>query len=244
MRYGENYFNVPRRLSYFMGFNHDLFPVDDVRLRRALVLVIDRAQLVRDLAWHHLTPAHGSWIPHEVPGHSPDIGLEYNPVLARRLLAEAGYSGGRGFPELEMVLLDTPLNRELGKYLATLWQEELGITIRPGYLAMDPYIERLQPVLPAIRFGGWEADYPDPETFLWAVTRQLSDERVHQILNEARRATEQEKRLALYRQADKLLIEEAIIMPHTYGLGHYFVSPRVRKFPKTRLWRDIIVDPD
>jgi ABC-type oligopeptide transport system substrate-binding subunit len=109
---------------------------------------------------------------------------------------------------------------------------------------MDAYIDRLEPVLPAIRFGGWEADYPDPETFLWASTRQLNDERVQKMLNEARQTTEQEKRLALYRQADKLLIDEAIILPHTYGLGHYFVSPRVRKLPKTLRWRDIVLDPD
>ena len=75
-----------------------------------------------------------------------------------------------------------------------------------------------------------------------SVTRD--NEKIQAITEAATRTTEQHKRLALYRQADKMLMEEALIIPLTYGLKHYFTSSRIRNLPGTLLWRDIVVDPD
>ena len=58
----------------------------------------------------------------------------------------------------------------------------------------------------------------------------------------ARIMIDQHERLALYRQADKILMEEALLVPLRYILDHFIVSPRILKFPLTLRWRDFIVD--
>ena len=75
------------------------------------------------------------------------------------------------------------------------------------------------------------------------MTKQ-NHERFLAIIDDAGITIDQQKRLALYRQADKLLMDEALIIPLFYGLGLYLISSRVRKFPMTLLWRDFILDPD
>jgi oligopeptide transport system substrate-binding protein len=184
-------------------------------------------------------------------GHSPDIGLPFDPTTARRLLANAGYPGGKGLPLLEVIWADSPANRDQGNYLAKQWQEWLGITAEPVYLPAYEWAQSLFPDLPPmIHFLSWGADFPDPDNFLrrGVGTALRLNKKLEAITETAARTTDQQKRLALYRQADKMLMEEALIIPLTYGLDHYFIGPRVRSFPTasrfTLRWRDIVVDPD
>jgi ABC-type transport system substrate-binding protein len=76
------------------------------------------------------------------------------------------------------------------------------------------------------------------------VIRAQDNKDLQEFLHAARETVDQSQRLALYREADKLLIEEALVIPLAYTLGHYFVSSRVRKLPKTLLWQDIVLDLD
>jgi oligopeptide transport system substrate-binding protein len=246
LQLGESYFNIPQGVTFSVRFNPSVWPVDDVRLRRALAMAIDRDHFVHTLALEQAVPAHGGWVAPGLPGHSPDIGLGFNPIAAQRLLAEAGYPEGEGLPELEMVWPDYPTNREQGNYLAEIWKEHLGVTIQPLYLPFYEWDKRIHSEPAAIHAFGWRADYPDPDNFLRSGSGRAirKDEKFQAIIEEARRTMDQQKRLALYRQADKLLMDKALIIPLTYNLTHYFVSSRVRKFPATLRWQDIIINTD
>jgi oligopeptide transport system substrate-binding protein len=245
-QFGENYFNVPNWTTYGIAFNPTVSPVNDVHLRRALAMAIDRDQLVGALSIDQATPAHGGWIPYGLPGHSPGIGLPFDPLVARRLLAEAGLLDGNELSGLEMVWPDNQFNRKQGAFLAKLWLTHLGIAVRPVYLQYNEWLECINRDPPAMYFSGWTADYPDPDSFVRPGSGLGSkyNERFVEIIDAARATTDQRQRLTLYCQADKLLVEEALIIPITYGLGQYLVSSRVRRLPATLLWRDIIVDPD
>lgn len=246
-RYGEHYVNVPTLATDGIVFNRRISPLDDIRVRRALTMVIDQAHYVRDLLQDQAAPALGGWIPPGLPGHSPDIGLPCDPATARRLMAEAGYPEGRGFPSLDMVWFDGPLPRKEGNYLARVWQEQLGITIQPVHVPFSEWNDlgkRLD--LPAVYMICWFADFPDPDNFLRTGLPEIvrTNRRFFEKIEAARVLTDQHERLALYREADKILIEEALILPLRYTLRHFFVNPRVRKFPLTFYWKDFIVDPD
>lgn len=248
-RYGEHYVNVPTLATFGIVFNEKLPPFDDYRVRRALAMAIDQVHYVRDLLQDQATPALGGWIPDGVPGHSPDIGLPHDPAAARLLMAESGYPEGRGFPSLDMVWfdIDIPLMRKEGSYLSQVWQEQLGITIHPDYVPFNEWFDLMQHLdLPPIILYGWFADFPDPDDFLRAGLPGTirTDRRIREINKAARVLTDQGRRLALYKEADKILMEEALVVPLIYSSGHFFISPRVRKFPLTLRWRDIIVDPD
>ena len=72
------------------------------------------------------------------------------------------------------------------------------------------------------------------------------DERFDELVEKARRVMDQEERLGLYAQADKILIEAAAIIPLTYSWSHTLVKPWVRKFPALALnqwlWKYIVIE--
>jgi oligopeptide transport system substrate-binding protein len=242
-QYGENYLTISYGDTRAVAFNSRIPPLDDVRLRRALAMAIDKDLLVQSLVMEQANPAHGGWVPPGLPGHSPGAGLPFKPDEARLLLAEAGYPEGRGLPELEMVWDDIPSSVEQSHSIARIWQEQLGVTVRPLHLPPFEWAARITSEQPAIAYVGWAADFPDPENFL---RRQFFTKQGHErflaLIDAAGTTIDQQERLDLYRQADKLLIDEALIIPLYYGMGHYLVSSRVRKFPTTLRWRDIIID--
>jgi ABC-type transport system substrate-binding protein len=93
------------------------------------------------------------------------------------------------------------------------------------------------------------SNYPDPDDFLrsFRIQSRWQNERYNGLVEEARRVADQGKRMALYQDAERLLIEEAAIMPLAYGRCHLLVKPWVRRWPisMTRFWfwKDVIIDP-
>ena len=98
---------------------------------------------------------------------------------------------------------------------------------------------------------GWVTDYPDPDSFLrasaWRVRTRWQNEAFDALVERARRVTHQEERMKMYRKADRTLVEEAPIVPLSYGRIHRLVKPWVRKLPISPMgvssWKDVIVEP-
>ncbi|MBN1137098.1 MAG: hypothetical protein JXM73_10950, partial [Anaerolineae bacterium] len=105
---------------------------------------------------------------------------------------------------------------------------------------------------PPHMFGmGWGADYPDPDSFLRAsLIRHYTRWRnptYNELVERARRGTDQGERMALYAQADRLLIEEAVLLPGTYARAHLLVKPWVSRYPTLpvprHFWKDVVIEP-
>ncbi|MCP4535661.1 MAG: peptide ABC transporter substrate-binding protein, partial [Chloroflexi bacterium] len=126
-RYAGEYISFPTLQVTYIEFDLSQPPVDDLRVRQALALAVDKGTLANVVLGGYRSPATGGMAPPGMPGHSAEIGLPYDPERARRLLAEAGYPDGRGFP-----VIDCPLNQNVGpvnEYLQAQWRENLGIEI-------------------------------------------------------------------------------------------------------------------
>jgi oligopeptide transport system substrate-binding protein len=174
--------------------------------------------------------------------------LLYDPDGARQLLAEAGYPGGRGFPFVEACARERI--RPQTEYLHAQWRDNLGVEIPWELMDWELYLARLDERPAHIIQFGWEADYPDPDSFLRTGNVQQRtrwrDETYDRLVEKARRVLGQEERLRLYARADKILIEAAAIIPLTYSWSHVLVKPWVRKFPALALnqwhWKNIIIE--
>jgi oligopeptide transport system substrate-binding protein len=230
-----------------VAFNVSRPPFDDVRVRRAFVLAIDREWLA-DVVWRgYYSPATGGFVPVGMPGHSMGIGLPYDPEQARTLLAEAGYPGGRGFPIVDALVA---LHR-VGEYLQTQWRENLGLEITWKAMEVGAFLSRLDRDPPNLLLFAWGADYPDPDNFLRvcsARSRARWQNRVYErLVEEAWHITDQEERLTMYQEADRILVEEAAIMPILYQRLHLLVKPWVSKHPtsaiRVQFWKDVIIQP-
>jgi ABC-type oligopeptide transport system substrate-binding subunit len=113
------------------------------------------------------------------------------------------------------------------------------------------FVERVCRELPSISLVRWVADYPDPDNFLrvglamWL--RGWGNETYAKFVEEASRSMVQEERMNLYKRADKILVEEAAVVPLNYVRQHLLIKPWVKKHPTSAtmgwFWKDVIIEP-
>jgi ABC-type oligopeptide transport system substrate-binding subunit/DNA-binding SARP family transcriptional activator len=246
------YLRVPTLQTTYIGFDVERPPFDDDGVRRAFVLATDREALADEALKGNCLPAMGGFVPPGMPGHSPGIALPYDPDCARRLLAEAGFPGGQGFPPVEALALLIFLPHV--RYLQSQWKGILGVEILWQLGDLQSLFDRVHgPAPPQLLAMGHMADYPDPDSFLRATTPlgPLCIGRGNQgcegLAEAARQVADQPERMRLYRQAEKILIEGAGIMPLTHEPYHYLLKPWVTKYPtgamNLRFWKDVDIEP-
>jgi len=217
------------RLSiFYVGFNHraSLFK-DHPLLRRALLHAIDTEFIVRVLDEGKDTVASGV-IPPGLLGHRPGGAPAYDPDLAARLLAEAGFPKGRGLPELTYVTNDTTGFRQIAERIQSDWAR-IGVKTAlqmSDFAAFMKALEAFKTDTAAVYRFTWFADWPDPDSF---VTAQFgtggvgnyglySSAALDQLLDQGRREPDPAQRDALYRKADTMLMEDAALIPlYWYG---------------------------
>jgi len=232
-------------------FITDRPPFDNPDLRRAFVLATDREKLAREVG--NKLPATGGYLPPSLPGYSPDAGLPYDPEEARRILAAAGYPQGCGFPPVNLLIELVGLEKGdnlIFAILQEMWRENLGISTQK--LRQDPTTRQFEVDQEChFFFLGWFADYPDPASFLQ--TNYLIDQChwknpiFERLIEEGRRTIDQVKRVNLYRQADRILTEGAVVMPLFYGHIYELRQPWAHKPAGASIyspqWKDISLMP-
>jgi oligopeptide transport system substrate-binding protein len=248
-RYAGEHVSWPAPAIYFVCFNPRRSPFDDVRVRRALALGTDREQLARRLAGFGLRFHTGGMVPPGAPGHSTGIALPYDLGEARRLLAEAGYPGGVGFPVVAALTFVTSMPAL--QALAALWREVLGIQVEWKVLDYRSFVNLRKRKPPHLYVGGWAPGYPDPDTYLRAavgwVTRRWRNETYEGLVERAKRQADQADRMELYGQADRMLLEEGIVVPLGYRQDYLLIKPWVSRYPispfRLSFWKDVVIEP-
>jgi ABC-type oligopeptide transport system substrate-binding subunit len=247
-RHAGEYISAPKLSTTYVGFDVSRPPFDDRRVRRAFVHAIDRERLADVILGGYSFPATGGFVPPGMPGHSAGIGLPYDPDRARKLLAEAGYPGGQGFPAVDAL---APYGADrVAEYLEAQRSENLGIKITCEILGWGEHLDRLRKAPPHLFGMAWLADYPDPDNFLRVGLRReqlrWQNEAYTRLVEGARQVTDQGERMRMLQQADRILVEEAAIMPLTYSRLHLLVKPWVTKFPTSAVkwWflKDVIIE--
>jgi oligopeptide transport system substrate-binding protein len=247
-RHASDYVSAPWLATIFVGFDASRPPFNDPRVRRAFVHTIDRETLAEVVMRGSVFPATGGFVPPGMPGHSAGIALPHDPDRAQRLLAEAGYPSGRGFPMVNTLIF----RGHVPEYLQAQWRENLGVEIRWD-IARDwaTFCDRLDRERPHLFGLGQHSAYGDPDYLLRAcfVRRwpRWRNEVYDRLVEEARRVTDQGERMTLYHEADAMLVQEAAIMPLGYTRLHLLVKPWVSRFPTSAIKRwfckDAIIEP-
>jgi oligopeptide transport system substrate-binding protein len=188
-------------------------PLDDIRIRQALALSFNRDRLKTEFS---LAGGRGGFIPPGMPGHSPELAPRYDLETAQRLLEEAGYPGGLGFPLLKGIQRYSKINPIFDQMVQSIgahWQRDLGINIEIEQV--EGWSNREEP----ISFLTWTADYPDPDNFLRRSNLMDKIKKIgwegseyQELLETAAHLPNRAKRMALYRQADRLIVADQVIM--------------------------------
>jgi len=207
---------VPELHTAYVGFRSDRLPFSNQHVRKAFSHALDRERLLSGSPRLSLAATKGGAIPPAMPGHSHRVGPEYDLELARGLLADAGYPEGRGLPELRLVVAPAWFRDAQG--IAEQWAElgaRVEVTQTEKVTASGLTDEHMW-------LSGWWADYPDPDGFFRGLFRVgwpfYCDEDVEELLGEGRSLRNQDERMHVYHEIDRLWVaEHAAILPISYG---------------------------
>jgi oligopeptide transport system substrate-binding protein len=234
--FGREVVSIPRSVTFYLAFRVDRPPFDNPRVRQAFACAVDRVALAEECFRGQRLPATGGFVPPSMPGHSPGIGLAYDPDLARRLMGEAGYPAGQGFPAVTLVYSGGSQGERVVSHLLSAWREYLCVGLDALSLDWAAFVERRARDPAELTLSGWGAGYPDPDNFLRVVFHSTEGSNYPRwrnahfdaLVEEATWVTDQAERMELYRQADRMLVaEEAVILPLSYGCGRMLVKPWV-----------------
>jgi oligopeptide transport system substrate-binding protein len=224
----------------YLGFNTTKAPFNDVRVRQALCLAVDKDRVVKEALLDSVDVARGI-LPPGMMGYDAGFkGLSYDVAAAKALLAEAGY-GPDGNPLKIVVTLPGSAGEVSADLTAVLyqWQVNLGAEVEVRQLDGGAYFDRLNEEKDDVFFFGWSADYPDPQDFLDVLFRKGSVNNVGKYDNSDytdlldRAAVEENAgvRATLYRQAEvKLVAEDAACLPLYFGKSYLLIKPRVKGY--------------
>jgi oligopeptide transport system substrate-binding protein len=166
LRERPDHYGGPALVVYYYRVNVARPPLDDARVREALALAIDRETLVREVLRRGELPAQHV-VPPGIPGYEPPPSrLGFDPERARRLLAEAGFPGGRGFPELGILFNTLEDHRKIAELVADQLARELGIRVVPYNQEWQSYLATTREGDYDLARAGWIGDYVDPNSFL------------------------------------------------------------------------------
>ena len=226
----------PILVSYFYLLNTQKKPLDDLRVRRALSLAVDREEITTKILAAGEQPAL-SLVPPGIEGYTPQLAEPENPDEARRLLAEAGYPEGKGFPRIDILYNTHEAHRTIAELIRKQWQRELGITVRTRNEEWGTYLSSQRQGRYDVCRKGWVGDYADPNTFLdMFVTggeqnnTGWGNPEYDNLIAAAARETDPEKRMAIFRSAERILMDELPILPVYYYVSKNLVKPHVRGF--------------
>ncbi|MGP8202253.1 MAG: peptide ABC transporter substrate-binding protein [Limisphaerales bacterium] len=225
--------------TYFIRCNTTRPPFNDPRVRKALALTIDKRRLV-DKFLRGGQPVANHLVPDGTAHYEPVSGLGYDAVLARRLLAEAGYPGGKGFPAFAYLFAAVGgggVNQKIGVELQQMWEEQLGIHAGLQQMEKSVYIAAQNRLDYDLTGGDWVGDYDDPNTFLDLFRSDNGNNRTgwknaryDALMREANRQTDLARRAALLQQAERsLVIDEMPVIPLYFFVGlTYYDAAKIK----------------
>ncbi len=215
-------------------FNVDTPGLDDVKVRQALAGAIDREEYANIVLEGAALPAYG-WVPPGMPGHDPEVGRQYQDAIERsqELLAEAGYPGGEGL-EFEFLTNDGGNGPLTAEWLKDQWQTNLGVTINVTILERATYFAERNAGNYEMTGGGWGADYPDPQNWLPLFRTggllnngNFSNARFDELLEAADEELDNDKRIELYLEAQRVMLDQLPFAPMNYRVKNILVKPWV-----------------
>ena len=227
--------------TYFYRLNTLKEPFNDPRVRRALAMSIDRKQIVEKVTKGGQIPAYAI-TPPDTMGFTPKAAIPYDIEGARKLLAEAGYPDGNGFPECELMYNTMDAHRKIAVAIQQMWKKALNINITLSNQDWKVYLDRERTMNYTISRGSWIGDYPDPNTFLdmWVTdggnNRTGWSNRVYDDLIAKAAAADREERYGYFQQAEEVLADEVPVIPvYTYTRVYL-------KHPEVKGWFPNILD--
>ena len=209
--------------TYFYRFNTTRAPLNDVRVRQALAYAIDRHQITEHVTKGGQIPAYALTPPSAL--YTPSAKMPYDLDTAKRLLAEAGYPNGEGFPKLTILYNTMDEHQKIALVIQQMWKQALNIDVTLENQDWKVFLSSQRSMNYDISRASWLGDYYDPNTFLDLMITDggnnetgWSNKRYDELIQLAANAGNQTERNRYFDEAETLLVNEVPILPiYTYS---------------------------
>lgn len=224
---------------YYVGLNCKTYPPFVNRdVRRAFAMAVDPDEICKTTLNGDNAVAH-CILPPKVAGHRDNANyIKFNPAEAKRLLASAGYPNGANMPPLVLTHRDDQTDvADVAEKVVTQIRQNLGVKITITKLPWATYLEKNNKKTLDMFHMRWGADYLDPQNFLSTLLASYGPENKTNYKNPQYDAlcmqadtlfNDDAKRMALYAQAEDIVLQDAPYIPIYFERNAELVSPRVK----------------
>lgn len=225
---------------YYYSFNVTVEPTNNPKVRRALSLAIDRDAIVKVVSKGGEEPAL-AYVPKGIKGPDgkdfreggKDYGLKPNAQIeeAKKLLAEAGYPDGKGFPEVNLAYNTNDQHKAIAEAVQDMWKKNLGINVTLSNQEWKVFQVTREKGDFVIARDGWIADYTDPMTFLDMYISESGNNHPQwripefdKLIKDTKAEADDKTRYDLMHRAEDMIMENDIVMPI-----YYYTNPELLK---------------
>jgi oligopeptide transport system substrate-binding protein len=258
----KDYMDAPEAAIEFMTINVTKPPMNDVRVRKAFNMSINREALAK---WKRIVKPLTAFTPEGMfPGYPQPKGDDFNPERARQLLAEAGYRDAAGkfdpskFPvsEIELMFNSQESVRQLAEVIQQQWKQNLGVTVPLRGLEFKTYLSsRAKLEYKGFGRAGWSGDFLDPYAFLSLLhtaggnnATGWYDPKFAAMLDEANRTSDPKQRYELLAKAEAFMLEQQPIIPIWTPATNWVKKPYVKgMYPNVgtlHAWKYVYIEHD
>lgn len=252
--YEDRLYEVQRIGTTYIALNESVAPLDDVRVRKALQLALDRTLLL-DAVYGGRGSVENGIYPHGLYGFNPDLPqIPYDPEAAAALLAEAGHPDGFDLT-VSVKASSTQWEMTLMKMAVSMWAA-VGVRAEIDVIDEDAFMRLRKSGELACYTATWTADYNDPDNFIYTffgnrentTFRSLCypNEAIMDRVSDARTIADADARLREYRDLERIIVQEdAAWIPLFSRLHYYVASERIEGIHSTwngsvkNVYRDI-----
>lgn len=215
----------------FFRCNTTRKPLNDPRVRQALSAAIDQ-QAICSNVYRGYPPAYSMTPP--MGDYQPPRLVSYDPEKAKRLLAEAGFPDGKGFPRLKILIASKETAATLAQATQAMWRKNLGIEVEIENKEWNAYILAMQNLDYDIANSGWIGDYLDPLTFLEMWTPGNGNNNTGwdnptfaNLIQQSSTEADAGRRYELLKQAEALFVQDYPVLLLGWYSRNYLIHPSV-----------------
>jgi oligopeptide transport system substrate-binding protein len=242
---------LPYLGTYYYMFNVTKKPFNDVRVRKALTLAINRAGITQSITKGGQIPAL-AYVPYGIADALPGSDFrkasqvsfykDNDLTTAKALLAQAGYPNGKGFPSFTLLYNTSNAHKAIAEAIQQMWKKNLGITCTLKSEEWGVYLDDRTNLNYSVARAGWIGDYMDPNTFLdMFVTNGgnngtgWSNKSYDALIAKAKATTDPKARMATLHAAEKILMTDMPIIPIYYYTNPVLLKKTIKNFYQSTL---------
>ncbi|TND07708.1 MAG: peptide/nickel transport system substrate-binding protein [Bacteroidetes bacterium] len=240
---------IPSLHVAYYGFQHQAAPFNDVRVRRAFCMAIDRNKITDYILQGDAEPVKG-FVPPGIPGYTnSEFTFPYDPDSARRLMIEAGYPSGKNFPEINISINSggaKSKNTDVAFAIQSMLKENLAVNLNVDIRPFAQHIQQISSGEALFWRSSWIPDYPDASAFLdifygknvpgdpkmpsYANAMRYRSAAFDSLYDAGKQAAYAMTRNEFFRRAEEIMLNDAALCPLYFETDLLLLQKRIRNF--------------